>query len=96
MIERQSAYWMMQVDERILEYLQREGWGTPSIIARSRGFRVSEGHIRDRCQMLRYVGFVDTLANNMYELTTDGVLYLHGQIDARHRPEPTVDRVLRS
>jgi len=85
---------MKQLDERILEHLQREGWTSPSILTRTQGFTASEGHIKERCQMLRYVGFVDTIASDMYELTTDGVLYLHGQIDARHRPVPTVDRVL--
>ncbi|MDS0280642.1 hypothetical protein [Haloarcula onubensis] len=92
---RKSAYWMKQLDERVLEELYWEGWSSPSILAKKEGFTASEGHIRERCQMLRYVGFVDTLASDMYELTTDGILYLHGQVDARHRPTPTVDRALR-
>ncbi|MEA5388328.1 hypothetical protein VB779_15650 [Haloarculaceae archaeon H-GB11] len=95
MQERKSAFWMKQLDERILEHLQSESWGTPSIMAKTQGFSASEGHIRERCQMLRYVGFVDTITSDMYELTTDGILYLHGKVDARHRPKPTVDRVLR-
>ena len=92
---RQSAFWMKQLDERILEYLDEEGWATPSIMARSPAFSASEGHIRERCQMLRYIGFIDVIHGRMYELDTDGQLYLKGKIDARCRPEPTVDRVLR-
>ncbi|MDG5778942.1 hypothetical protein VB773_01385 [Haloarculaceae archaeon H-GB2-1] len=86
---------MKQLDERILEHLYSEGWASPSIMAKTTEFTASEGHIRERCQMLRYVEFVDTITSDMYELTTDGVLYLHGKVDARHRPKPTVDRVLR-
>lgn len=84
---------MMQVDEKILEYLQREGWGTPSIMARSRGFHVSEGFVRERCEMLQYVGFVEAITSGMYDITTDGILYLCGQLDASHRPKPTSNRV---
>ena len=84
---------MVKTDEKILEYLQREGWGTPSIMACTRGFHVSEGHIRDRCQMLQYVGFVEAITSSMFDITTDGVLYLRGQLDASHRPTPTPARV---
>jgi len=84
---------MMQVDEKILEYLESEGWGTPSVMARSRGFHVSEGFIRERCQMLRYAGFVETITSSMYDITTDGMLYLRGELDAGYRPEPTPGKV---
>lgn len=94
--ERRSAFWMKQLDERILEYLHEEGWATPSMMSDAMGFSASEGHIRERCEMLRYIGFIDVLHGQMYELDTDGRLYLMGQVDARYRPEPTVDRVLRS
>ncbi|WP_225334923.1 hypothetical protein [Halomicrobium urmianum] len=92
---RKSAYWMMQVDERILDYLDQEDWATPRMMARDRCFSVSEGFIWERCQMLRYVGFIAQFGRDMYELTNDGKLYLQGEIDAQHRPTPTVDRVLR-
>ncbi|WP_277539942.1 hypothetical protein [Haloarcula laminariae] len=95
MQERKSAFWMMQVDEKILEYLNSEGWGTPSVMARSRGFHVSEGMIRERCQMLRYAGFVEAITSSMYDITTDGTLYLRGELDASNRPKPTAERVLR-
>ncbi|EMA23120.1 hypothetical protein C442_08841 [Haloarcula amylolytica JCM 13557] len=94
MSRRKSAFWMKQLDERILEHLDREGWATPSIMAKTKGFSASEGHIRERCLMLQYTGFVAPITSDMYELTTDGIQYLRGQIDARHRPKPTVERVL--
>jgi hypothetical protein len=93
MKKRKSAYWMNQIDERILEYLNAEGWGTPSVMARSRAFSVSEGCIRERCQRLEYVGFVESITSDMYDITMDGILYLRGQIDARNRPTPTAGRV---
>ena len=95
MQKRKSAFWMKQLDERILEHLGREGWATPSIMANTKGFTASEGHIRERCLMLQYAEFIAPITNDMYELTSDGIQYLHGEIDARHRPKPTVDNVLR-
>jgi len=95
MDKRKSVFWMKQLDERILEHLDREGWSTPSIMAKTRGFEASEGDIRERCLMLQYTGFLAPITSGMYELTADGIQYLRGKIDARNRPEPTVDRVLR-
>jgi len=83
---------MKQLDERILEHLDCKGWATPSIMAKTKGFSASEGHIRERCLMLADIEFISPYASNMYELTTDGILYLHGEIDARHRPEPAINQ----
>ena len=95
MSDRQSAYWMKQLDERILEHLESEGWATPATMAKTKGFTASEGHIWERCQMLHFVGFIAPMYAEMYDLTTDGQLYLAGKIDAENRRRPTVDRVLR-
>lgn len=92
---RQSAFWMKQLDERILEYINEHGWATPSMMARHSRFTASSGHISERCQMLHYIGFIEPIYSDSYELTTDGKQYLDGQIDARYRAWPTVDRVLR-
>lgn len=95
MDRRKSAFWMTQLDERIMEQLQLEGWSTPSILARERGFSASEDHILERCQMLQYAGLIAPITGDTYELTIDGVHYLDGKIDARYRPWPTVERALR-
>jgi len=92
---RRSAFWMRQLDERILEYLHEEEWGTPEMMEASSDFGVSVGQISERCQMLRFAGLIVPIYDDAYELTTDGQQYLEGEIDARHRPWPTVDRVLR-
>lgn len=84
---------MEQIDERILEHLRNEGWSSPAIMASERGFEASEGHIRDRCKRLQWVGFVYPIHRDTYDLTTDGRLYLEGEIDARYRPHPSIEKV---
>ena len=86
---------MKQLDERILEYLDEEGWATPEMMARDPAFTASPGHICERLEMLRYIGFVAKIHGDMYELAGDGRSYLEETIDAQYRPRPTVDRVLR-
>jgi len=95
MNERKSAYWMKQLDERILEYIDRAGMATPRMMARDRAFTASSGHIWERCQMLYCIRFVEPIYNDMYDLTTDGMLYLQGQIEADNRLKPSAERVLR-
>lgn len=90
-----SDWWVEQTDERVLEYLAERGWATPAILAGERGFSASEDRIAERCEMLRYAGFVVPLYGDAYEITRWGRLYLEGEVDARHQPTPTVDRVLR-
>jgi len=84
---------MIQLDERILEHLERKGWATPRMMARERGFPSYEGVISDRCKRLHYVGFIDPFHDEMYELTAGGQLYLDGEIDARHQPYPKASAV---
>jgi hypothetical protein len=86
---------MKQLDERILEYIESNEWATPRMMAQDSQFSVSEGHIRERCRMLHYVRFVEPIYKDAFELTTDGQMFLDGEIDARYRPWPTVERVLR-
>jgi len=92
---RQSAFWMKQLDERILEYIDEEGWATPQMMARESHFTASRGHIHERCQMLHYIGFIEPIYGDAFDLTTDGAQFLDGEIDARYRPHPAIERVLR-
>jgi isopentenyl phosphate kinase len=92
--KRKSAFWMKQLDERILETLCREGWSTPKTIARESRISCSKGHIRERIEKLRHTGFVGQLHGDMFVLTRDGKLYLNGEIDANNRPWPPGDRML--
>ncbi|WP_336001466.1 hypothetical protein [Halorientalis halophila] len=94
-IERKSAKWMIQLDERILEHIEEQGWSTPKMMARKRGFPEYLGVISDRCKRLYYVGFMEPLVEDsgMYDITVEGRLYLKGEIDARHQPTPIASAV---
>ncbi len=84
---------MIQEDDRILEYLDREGWGSPELIAARQSIDATEGIIRDRLRFLQYARLVAPIWADTYELTTWGVLYLRGELDAEHQPRPTPERV---
>lgn len=85
---RRSAEWMEQTDDRILEHIYEEGWSTPTIMANS--FDAPKGILSDRCKMLWQAGFISPIHEEMYELTTWGMRYLEGEIDAAHYPYPNV------
>lgn len=91
---RRSAEWMEQTDDRILEHIQEEGWSSPTIMASLNSFEAPKGILSDRCKMLSQAGFLSPIHGDMYELTTWGMQYLEGEIDAAHHPVPNV-RVLR-
>lgn len=95
MAPRKSDWWVEQVDERILEYLDEAGWATPGLLARERGFSASEDRIAERCAMLVHAGFVAPLHGETYEITRWGQLYLRGEVDARHQPTPSPARARR-
>lgn len=91
---RRSAGWTQQLDERILEHLAEEDWSSPTVMASRPEFRwASEARLRERCEMLIYAGFVYPLAREMLEITTWGSLYLNGELDARHQPHPTRNKL---
>jgi hypothetical protein len=92
---RKNAYWMKAQDDRILEYLDREGWASPSLIESEASIDISEGHVEERLRMLCYAGLVAPIWSDAYEITAHGAMYLKGDLDVEHQPTPTVDRVLR-
>jgi DNA-binding PadR family transcriptional regulator len=94
-MDRRNAYRMKQEDERILEYLDEHGMTSPKFISREVFSKVSPGHVEERLRMLQYSGLVFCAGLESYELTTQGMVYLRGELDARHQPEPSVERVLR-
>jgi len=92
---RKNAHWMKAQDDRILEYLDRHGWVSPSLIASEASIDICAGHAEERLRMLQHAELVVPLWSDTYELTTLGALYLRGELDVEHQPRPTVDRVLR-
>lgn len=87
---RQPAEWMCNLDERIMEHLESEGWATPRHIERTFSMNASEGRARERLRMLSFAGLVGPLFEDsrMYELTGEGQRYLAGDLDAEHLPRP--------
>ncbi|APW99377.1 hypothetical protein CHINAEXTREME_17070 [Halobiforma lacisalsi AJ5] len=88
MKQRHSASWMEQLDDRILEHLDEEPWSSVSVMASRSCFRASKARIRERCQMLARAGLIAPVHHDMYEITTWGIRYLEGEIDADHQPRP--------
>ena len=89
---RQHAHYLIALDERILEYLGAEPWGTAEEMASRQGFDASRDTIQERCRVLADIDFLAPAVNDpdpaMWELTTWGRLYLAGEVDAGLR-EPT-------
>lgn len=93
MTERQSAEWMCPLDERIMEYLDLEGWSTARLIEQATSMNASESRVAERLQLLSEVELIAPLFEDakMYELTGEGQRYLSGELDAaKHldRPNP--------
>ena len=87
---------MTQLDERILEHLDEDGWSTPLLMAQHPRFgplEASENRIRERCCVLADADLVDRESRG-FEVTTWGQLYLRGDIDAENQPRPRPGRVL--
>ena len=93
--DRQSARWMKREDDRILEFLREEDLASHRLISREVFESVSPSHVAERLAMLEYAELVSCEGWESYELTSEEQMYLNGELDARHQPKPTVDRVLR-
>jgi predicted transcriptional regulator len=90
MSDRQPANWMCNLDERILEHLDRERWATPRHIERTFSMNASKGRASERLRMLSEAGLVGAMfeGSRMYELTREGQRYLDGDLDAEHVEQP--------
>ena len=82
---------MYPVDERILEYLYEESWGSPETMASHYRFQrldVDAGYIEQRCEQLVERELIEPFVegSDMFEITTWGLAYLRGDLDAGHLP----------
>lgn len=89
---RRMGRWMYPVDERILEYLSEESWGSPSTMAAESEFQqlgVGSEYIKQRCQCLVERELIVPLVQGerMYEISRWGLAYLRGDLDAGHLPK---------
>lgn len=79
---RYSARWMSLADERILEYINEYGSGTPQEMHESDYVRYSRQHISQRSKKLVDYGLLQHLGNGVYTITEIGEEYLKGDLDA--------------
>jgi len=89
MTYRRMGRWMYPVDERVLEYLAQESWGTPSTMASHHQFQqlgADAGYIKQRCKQLVERELIEPLFIDcdMFEITGSGMAYLRGDLDASH------------
>jgi len=94
MTERKSAEWMCPLDERIMEYLSSERWGSPLLIHRETAMLASRRRVFERLKMLEGAELVGRMYEGgiVFELTGEGKRYLDGELDAaKHvqRPNPS-------
>lgn len=86
---RRMGRWMYTTDERILEYLSKESWGSPETMASDYRFQqlgADESYIRQRCRQLAERELIAPMFENsdMYEITTLGLAYLRGDLNAQY------------
>ncbi len=82
---------MYPVDERILEHLAEESWGSPSTMAAESEFQQLEmdaNYIQQRCEQLIERELIAPVIEDgqMYEVTTWGLAYLRGDLNAQYLP----------
>lgn len=91
---RFDASQMALLDDRILEYLDEEGWATPKVLRRAIPVSVSRGHVRDRLQLLGTVELVAPVSKrrHAWDITSRGQEYLAGELDAHHLRWPKANQ----
>lgn len=80
------------VDERILEYLEEEGWSTPRVLASVSWIHASRARVRERLRVLGRVGLVARDRGRDWDITSRGQEYLAGELDAHHLRWPEASR----
>lgn len=84
---RRPADWMQAADDRILEYLDSKGDGTPTSIIDDGGFDYHRKTVGRRLRLLSKAGLVERVGRGIYRITEDGERYLEGELDLRDEPK---------
>jgi hypothetical protein len=80
---------MYPTDERILEHLAETAWTTPKTIAQEthlEKIEIDEQYVRQRCEQLVDRELIAPVYDDMYEITSLGLAYLRGDLDAGYLP----------
>lgn len=80
---------MYPVDERVLEHLAEESWGSSTTMATESEFQQLDAdaeYIKQRCERLVERELIAPIIENgdMYEITRWGLAYLRGDLHAGH------------
>ena len=76
---------MYPTDERILEQLSESSWATPKTIADDphlQKLEVDDLYVKQRCEELTRRELIVPVYEDMYEITSEGLAYLRGDLDA--------------
>jgi len=72
---------MTIVDDRVLEYIEERGSGSPKEMKEKGRIRYSTQYIGERCRELAERDLLTHLGNAVYVITEDGERYLDGELD---------------
>lgn len=81
-MERYTGSWMSKWDDRILEYINQTGHGSPKMLEDTGHIHVSREQISRRLRTLRDYDLLRHLGNGIYVITDKGEAYLEGDLDA--------------
>jgi len=76
------------VDDRLLEYLDQEGVGTPKSISDEWGLDYHRETVGGRLRLLSKASLVERIGRGVYRITGEGTEYLAGTRDLRDLEEP--------
>ena len=88
---RYSGDWMVLADDRILEYIRKNGSGRPKEMVDSGYVRYTRSYVTQRCKKLVNHGLLNDLGNGVYTITERGEKYLDGEIDTSEDAPDEVD-----
>lgn len=77
---RLSGKWMSIVDDRVLEFIDDNGYGSPTEMKREGPIRFSRQYVAARCRELADHGLLKPVGNGVYVLTDRGEQYLSGEL----------------
>jgi len=87
---------MSIVDDRVLEYIQEHGHGSPTEMMEEGPIRYSKAYISQRCQKLADHGLLQPVGNGVYVITDRGEAYLDAELDTHvdqsDNPETETDQ----
>jgi len=72
---------MTLVDDRVLEYIDEYGHGSPTEMMEEGPIRYSRQHVGRRCKTLAEHGLLTHVGNGVYTITEKGKKYLRGELD---------------